>query len=148
MHLIVFITIIHHATSYGGRSVFLVRQDTYLPGTFYQGAVKLMPRTTRERNDAHVVIRYHKPVGEHLKGVKGGINHNVRIRHLPPYGIGKAEEQRVTAGKDHHLVVILLKDSIERHGDINPLCILRKQRLHNLMVALATREHFSVPYHL
>ena len=94
------------------------------------------------------MIGHHQPVGQQLQRIERRINHDFCIRHLPPYGIGKAEEQRVAAGKDHYLVVVLLKDSIERHSDVNPLCILRKQRLHYLVVALASREHIPVPYHL
>ena len=44
--------------------------------------------------------------------------------------------------------MILGEYVVEGCGDIYPFGILRQQRCYNLMVALATREHFSVPYHL
>ncbi len=39
-------------------------------------------------------------MSQHLQGVERGINHHLRLRHLPFDGIGKAEEQRIATGKD------------------------------------------------
>ena len=40
-------------------------------------------------------------MGQHLQGVKGRIKLNLSLRHLPPDGVGKAEEQRIATGEDN-----------------------------------------------
>ena len=100
MHLIVLVAIVKHTLGNGGRGVFLVCQNTHLRCTLNQGTVKFLPRTTGERNNAQIVIGHQEAVSQHLQGIEGGINHNVRLWHLSLNGIGEAEKQRVATGKD------------------------------------------------
>ena len=95
MHQIIRVAIIEHALGDGGRGVLFVCQNPNLGRPLDEGTVELLPWTPRQRDDAHVVIRHHETVRQHLQGIEGGEDLNVCIRMFPLDGIGKAEEQRV-----------------------------------------------------
>ena len=75
-------------------------------------------------------------MGQHLEGVKGGVNHQFGLRHLALNGVGKAKEQGIARGKDNDRLtdiqmvrqisetqVVLVEDIIQRNGDVNPFRI-------------------------
>ena len=149
VHRIIGIAIFQHPLSNGGRGMFLVGENTYLLNPLDECFIELWPRTSCQRDNTHIVIGHHQSVGQHLQRVKRRINHNFRLGHLPFDGICKTKEQRVATGEDNDSVLsdfvaettILFEDSIEGNSDIYPLGISRQKRRHNLMMALATREH-------
>ena len=145
VHHVVAVAILQHTAGNGSWRVFAVGENSDFAGSLDECSVKLGPRTTRERNDTHVVIGHHQPVSQQLQRVESGIEDNLGIGHLALDRAHKAEEQRVTTGKHHHFVMILLKDRIQRHGDIYPLCILRQKGCHSLMMPSSARENASLP---
>ena len=79
------------------------------------------------------MIRHHEPVCQHLQGIEIGKNLYVGIGNLPFNRVGKAEEQRITRGKNHNglfYLGILCKDLTQRNRDINPLGILGNKLFH------------------
>ena len=80
-------------------------------------------------------------MSQQLQGVERREQHNLGIGHLALDGIGKAEEQRVTAGKHNHLVVILREDRVQRCGNFNPLCSFGQIGRNKAIMALAAREN-------
>ena len=90
------------------------------------------------------MIGHHQSVGQHLEGVECRIDHDFRLGHLPLDGVRKAKEERVAGSEDHHLIVILPKDGIQRHRDVYPFCIICQQRFHNLVVALASGKDLAL----
>ena len=166
VHYIIGIAVFQHPLGDGSGGVLLVCEDTNfprhcvflvvtlgsvtyyweaLPATFYECPVELCPRTSGQRDDAHVVIRHHQAVGQHLQGVEGRIDHDFRLGHPALDGVCKTEEQRVAAGKDNNSALSgfpdettePLEDTVQRHGDVYPLCPSGQQRSHYLMVAPA-----------
>ena len=67
-------------------------------------------------------------MGQHLQGIKRGIELNLCLRHLAFDGIGKAKEQGITTGENDHTLptVVLLEDSIQGSCDVDPFRIVRK----------------------
>ena len=84
-HVIIGVAILQHTLGDGRGSMFTVCENAYLLRPLDEHFVKLMPGTARQRDDTHIVI---------------GINHHLCLRHLPPDGIGKAEEQRIATGEN------------------------------------------------
>lgn len=141
VHGIITETIFKHTLSNSGWGMLLVGQDTEFGGAFDEGSVELMPWTASEGDDAHVVVGHDEPMCEHLQGIEGGIDLDVCIGECPLDSVGKTEKKWVARSKNDDGGVIhcmiLLKNSIERNGDVYPFCLWRKIGLHNLMVALA-----------
>ena len=102
VHGIVAIAVFKRALGDGGRGMFLVGEDANLLSSLDECSVELRPRTTRERDNPHIVIGHHQPVGQHLQGIERGVEHNLSLGHLAPDGIGEAEEEGVAAGKDYY----------------------------------------------
>ena len=77
-----------------------------------------------------------------MKGVESRVENNLSLGEAMLDSVGKAKEQGVAAGKHHYVIVILilLKHSIERHGDVDPLRPFGQESSHELMVTLAARE--------
>ena len=100
MHSVLIIAIVKHPLGDGGRGMFLIRQHPNLPYPLDESSVELWPRSASQRDDAHIVIRHHQSMGQHLERIEGGIDHNLCLWHLPLDGIGKAKEERIAAGKD------------------------------------------------
>ena len=62
VHPIGSIAIVEHTLSDGGRRILPIRQHPYLMRPLDEGSVELMPRSSRQRDDTHVVVRQAKGV--------------------------------------------------------------------------------------
>ena len=144
VHGIIGIAIFQHPLGNGCGRVLFVCQHANLLSPFDKGLVELKPRTTCQRDNAHIVIRHHQPMSQHLQRVKRRIKNNLCLRHLALDGIGKAKEQWVAGSENHHLIMILFEDGIEGNGDVDPLGIGWQQRFYDFMVALTTRENSTL----
>ena len=104
--LIVGIAVVEHALGDDGGGMFVVCEDADFRGSFDEGAVECGPRAACKRYDAHIVIRHHQSVGQHLQGVEGGVDHDLCLGHLALDRVGKAEEQGVATGENGNRLTI------------------------------------------
>ena len=112
-----------------------------------KGPVKLRPRASCQRHDAHVVIGHHQSVCQHLQGIEGGIDHDVGFRQFPrmvlakPKNRGSPEAKTIDlspprGGERQILVEDLLSGAVMSIHSAS-----WRQRSHDVVVALATGEH-------
>ena len=89
VHGVVGVAVFQHSLGNGSRGVFLVGEHTYFVGPLDECFIEFGPRASRERDDAHVVIRHQQSVGQHLQGVERRIDDDVGLGHLALDGIRK-----------------------------------------------------------
>ena len=80
IHLIVVIAVVYHALGDGGWSMLLICQHTNLANSLYQCFIELRPRAACQRDDTHIVVRYHQTMCQHLQGVESRIDCDLCLR--------------------------------------------------------------------
>ena len=144
-HLVVAVAEFEHTRCDGGWVVLLVGEHAYLLLSLNQHAVELMPRASGERDDIHVVVGHHEPMGQQLEGVEGRIGQDLGLRQLPSSRVGESEEERV-AGCEHHdfiVLAVLLKHLRQWRRDVDPHSICGQQSFHQFVVPPPAAEHLS-----
>ena len=152
VHLVMGEAVIEHTLGDGGGSVFLVGQNTDFGRSFDEGTVELLPRTSREGNDAHIVVGKDEAMCKGLEGVEGGVEGDFGIGKLLLNRVGKAEEEGVARSENNDGFLVrktvetrvLFKHGIERSGDVYPFRFVWQEGCDNLMVSFAARENFAV----
>jgi hypothetical protein len=96
-------------------------------------------------------------MGKHLQGIESRIYYNLSVRHPLTDGVGEPKEKRIARGKDDKRLSlplqkeggmgVLIENGIEGGSDVYPLGIGRQQWRHDLVMALTSRENFSLAYH-
>ena len=80
IHLIVVIAIVYHALGDGSWSMLLICQHTNLANSLYQCFIELRPWAACKRHDAHIVVRHHQTMCQHLQGVESRIDRDLCLR--------------------------------------------------------------------
>ena len=117
--------------------MLLVGQYPDLSPALDEGAVELVPRASRQRDDVHIVVGEAQGMRQHLQRAEAGYGARDTPRELAHQRCGEAEEERVARGEDHDgrvVLAVLSVDVLQRHGDVDPEGILGEQGRYELVV--------------
>lgn len=121
-----------------------VCKQTYEREITNERVTEILQRAPCKGNARHPAIGQRQAMGESLQGIERRTDINPRAGKFPLQCGANAIEERIARSENHYtasLAAIFPESIFERHSYVDPFGSYRKQRGHELMMALTAREN-------